>query len=416
MEPTKITIPYRFTPRNYQVDFMAAPQRFKIAVWHRRCGKTKTVLNDQVRKALKTKGVYYYVMPTYKLVKQVIWDTLVEEHIPEAVILRKNNSDLTIYYKNGSIHRFVGADDPDKHRGNNACDVVFDEFSEQEEQIWTAIFQPVLRENGGSASFIYTPKGKNHSWKLLQTAKEHPDEWYWSVKSVHETDSFTESELAKVRAQTPLALYQQEYECAFLDGASALFRNIRECTYDSRMTLPIDSFFQLGIDLAKYQDWTVITPFNLNTFVVYPQDRFNQVDWATQEGRIEAAARRYGNAKIQIDSTGIGDPVVESLQHKGLNITDDGAVKFTEKTRGDLLRNLAIMLENKKIKIPNDEGLISELEGFRFELTPLGKVQMKSTTKHDDRVMSLALAIFGVKEPMLEDDGEDFKMYTAKYN
>ena len=59
MEPTKITIPYKFTPRDYQVDFMAAPQRFKIAVWHRRCGKTKTVLNDQVRKALKTKGVYY---------------------------------------------------------------------------------------------------------------------------------------------------------------------------------------------------------------------------------------------------------------------------------------------------------------------------------------------------------------------
>lgn len=356
-------------------------------------------------------------MPTYKMVKQNIWDTLVMEHVPEEVILRKNNSDLTIYYKNGSIQRFVGCDDIDKHRGNNAFDVVFDEYSEMNEEVWTAVFQPVLRENGGTATFIFTPKGKNHSWKLLQIAKEDKEEWYWSVKSIDDTDSFSENEIEKIKRNTPLALFQQEYECAFLDGASQFFRDVKSLTYDMRMSLPQDGYFQMGVDLAKYNDWTVVTPFNLNTFVAYPQDRFNMVDWKTQEGRIEAAARRYNNAKIYIDATGVGDPVVDALQQKGLNISDDSAIKFTEKTRWDLLRNLSILMDNKKIKIPNDEGLISELESFRYELNDAGKVKLTvPSNMHDDRVMSLALAVFNVKEPMLEDDEVEFKLYSASYN
>jgi len=404
-------------PRSYQMELIQAPQRFKIAVWHRRSGKSKTVLNEQIRRALLKKGVYYYVLPTYRMVKTNIWDTLVSQHVPEEVILRKNSSDLTIYYKNGSIQRFVGCEDIDKHRGNNACDVVFDEYSEIAEEMWTAIMQPVLRENKGTATFIYTPKGKNHSWKLLQMAKEDPEEWFWSVKSVEDTDSIDEKEIEKIRRNTPLALFQQEYQCAFLEGASQFFRRIKDCLYNQSVPLPIDGYFQLGVDLAKYNDWTVITPFNLNTFTVYPQDRFNQVDWKTQESRIEAAARRFNNAKIYIDATGVGDPIVDALSHKNLDISDDTAIKFTEKTRWDLLKNLAILLENGKIKLPNDDGLVAELESFRYELNEANKVKLTvPKNMHDDRVMSLALAVFNVKEPMIEDDFEEFSLYTTKYN
>lgn len=348
------------------------------------------------------------------MVKTNIWDTLAKQHIPEEVILRKNEKDLTIYYKNGSIHRFLGCEDPDKHRGSNPIDVVFDEFSEEPEELWTAIFQPVLRENGGTATFIYTPKGKNHSWKLLQMAMQDKD-WFWSVKSVYDTDALSESEIDKAKKNTPLALFQQEYECAFLEGAAQFFRGVRELIYDNRVPLTRDGIFTLGIDLAKYNDWTVLTPFNLNTFTVYPQDRFNMVDWPTQEARIESAARRYG-AKIYIDSTGIGDPIVDNLKLKGLAISDDTAIKFTEKTRRDLLNHLAILIENKKIRIPNDEGLISELESFRYEMTENGKIKLTvPSNMTDDRVMSLALAVFSANDPVIEEDDNEFKMYSTTF-
>lgn len=408
----EITIPHQYKPKDYQLELLAAPQRFKIAVWHRRAGKSKTALNDQIRKTQKKRGIYYVFAPTYKQAKQIYFDSLVREHVPREIVDKINESELAVYYKNGSIQRFAGCEDIDKHRGINPIDVIFDEFSEEPEQIWTAVIQPVLRENKGTATFIFTPKGKNHSWKLLQLARDNPDEWYWSVKSVHETKIFDTKELEEIQRNTPQSLFAQEYECSFLDDAGQFFRRIRQNTYPKDKKLADQGDFQIGVDLAKYQDWTVITPFNLNHFIAYPQERFNQVDWNLQKARIEAAARRhvavdtFQTALIWPDATGLGDPIVEDLKARGLRIGGDNSegFKFTELSRKQLLDNLAILLEQDRIKIPDDEGLIAELEAFQYRLTETGKIKVGVPDgMTDDRVMSLALSVWGVREPVRVD-------------
>lgn len=338
-------------------------------------------------------------MPTYRQAKQVIWDDLIKVHLPQEIILKKNDSELAVYYKNGSIQRFVGSEDPDKHRGVNVTDVVFDEFSEMKEEIWTAIFQPILQENGGTANFIFTPKGKNHAWKLIQLARDSKD-WFVQILGVKDTTVFTESQLEEIKRTTPQALYQQEYECSFIDNAGQYFRRIKE-NIDADNKYPTNGDFQIGVDLAKYQDWTVITPFNLNTFRVYPQDRFNQIDWNLQKARIQVAYGKYsGDRAVCIDATGVGDPIVEDLRRE-INIPEkpfNHAFKFTAQTKADLLRNLAILLEQDKIKIPNDEGLIAELESMRYVLSNGSLKVSVPDNMTDDRVMSLALAVYGQSE------------------
>ena len=347
-------------------------------------------------------GVCYYVLPTYRQAKQVIWDALINDHIPPELYVKKNDSELAIYYKNGVVQRFVGSEDPDKHRGTNPFDVVFDEYAEQSAPIWEAIFQPVLMENGGTATFVFTPKGKNHAWKLLQMAKDNPL-WFVSEKGVKDTQVFTKEDLAEIQRNTPSALFAQEYEIAFNEAAGAFFRRIKQNLYDKEEQQTEYGDFQLGVDLAKYQDFTVITPFNLNTFRAYKQDRFNQIDWNLQKARIEATALRY-KARVKIDATGVGDPVVEDLKSRGLNITDEDAIKFTEVTRMNLLNHLAMMLEQDKIQIPNDQGLIDELEAFQYSLSPLGKIKVGVPEGlHDDRVFSLALAVWGATNPIPMD-------------
>jgi hypothetical protein len=351
-----------------------------------------------------------------------MWDFLVKEHVPREIVEKINETELAIHYKNGSLQRFAGCEDVDKHRGINPLDVVFDEYSEMSEMIWTAIIQPILRENKGKATFIYTPKGKNHSWKLLQLAKDNPKEWFTSVKTVKDTGIFTPEELDEIKRNTPQALFEQEYLCEFVDGAGQFFRRIRQNTYDPgaiRGDVVEGAEYQLGVDLAKYQDWTVLTPFSLNHFIVYPQDRFNQVDWNLQKARIEAMARRYNNAKIWADATGVGDPIVEDLKAKGLNMggEDGEGFKFTETSRTNLLNNLALLLEQDKIKIPNDESLISELEAFRYELSDRGKIKITVPDgMTDDRVMSLALAVWGVREPIRQDLAAMERIYRNRFN
>ena len=417
----EITIPHNFQkPTEYQLEYLSSDRRFAVLVWHRRARKTRTALNRQIMRIMDRKepGACYYVLPTYRQAKQVIFDVLVNEHIPPEIYDKKNDSELAIYYKNGVIQRFIGAEDYDKHRGTNPFDVVFDEFSEQPEQIWTAIFQPVLMENGGTATFVFTPKGKNHSWKLLQMARENVL-WFTSVKGVKDTSVFSTEELDEIKRNTPQSLYAQEYEVEFVDGAGQFFRRIRQNIYDGSRPLPEQGDFQLGVDLAKYQDWTVITPFNLNYFIAYPQERFNQVDWVLQKARIEAAARRYmsvdtqQSALVWPDATGIGDPIVEDLKARGLRIGGDNqeGFKFTEQSRTNLLNNLAILLEQDKIKIPDDEGLISELEAFRYEMTDRGKIKVTVPEgMHDDRVMSLALSVWGVGAPIKPDAGMMYRI------
>lgn len=399
------------------MEFLRAPQRFKIAVLHRRAGKSKTALNQQVQRSQLKKGIYYYFLPTYRQAKSVAWDSLVKEHIPREIVDKINDSELAVYFKNGSILRFVGCEDIDKHRGTNPIDVVFDEYSEMKEEIWTAIIQPVLRENKGTATFIFTPKGKNHAWKLIQMARDNPDEWYVQIRGVSDTKVFDEDELAEIKRNTPQALFAQEYECEFVEGAGQFFRRITNNVYDKEKDLPEQGDFQLGVDLAKYQDWTVITPFNLNFFVAYPQERFNQVDWNLQKAKIEASARRYNDALIWPDSTGVGDPVVEDLKSRGLRIggEEGKGFKFTEVSRQNLLNNLAILLEQDKIKIPDDEGLISELEAFRYTLSEQGKIKVTVPDgMHDDRVMSLALSVWGVREPIRNDVYLTSKIYENR--
>jgi hypothetical protein len=409
-----ITIPHNLRLNKekdrYVLEYLGSKKRFSVLVWHRRAKKSRSALSKQVMKIVdRTEGgVCYYVLPTYRQAKQVIWDALINDHVPKELYEKKNDSELAIYYKNGVIQRFIGAEDYDKHRGTNPFDVVFDEFSEQPEQIWTAIFQPVLMENGGTATFVFTPKGKNHSWKLLQLAKINPI-WFVSIKGVKDTSVFGEEELTEVRINTPQALYDQEYNVEFLEGASQFFKRIHQNTYPKDYLLNEDGEYQLGVDLAKYNDWTVLTPFNMNTFIAHPQERFNQIDYNLQKAKIEAMARRFNNALIMPDSTGVGDPIVEDLKARGLNICNDGAgFKFTETSRTNLLNNLAILLEQDKIKIPDDEGLVSELESFQYSLSEQGKIKVKAPDGlHDDRVMSLALAVWGASQPIRPD------MFTA---
>lgn len=393
----EINIPYNFIPRQYQEEFLAAQHRFKIAVWHRRGGKSKTVLNGQIAKAILKPGVYYYFLPTYRQAKSVVWDSLIKEHLPmdPRVVTKVNASELAVYFTNGSILRFAGTEDPSLHAGIAPIDVVFDEYSLMNPEIWETIISPILAENKGTATFIFTPRGRNHAYNLLEFAKNNPENWYASVKTVNDTLGIDEDELDKARLTMPQALFEQEFMCSFNESAGAFFRRVKENTYEADNMAEPGHVYQLGIDLAKYNDYTVIAPFDLNTFKVKKLDRFSQVDWPLQEARIKSAAFKFFDAQLMMDRTGVGDSVIDHLEAEGLNIGDEGRFVFTAKSKRDLLNHLAVLLENDTIKIPNDPILIAELESMQCELTEKGVMKIVTPKgANDDCVMALALSVW----------------------
>ena len=98
-----------------------------------------------------------------------------------------------------------------------------------------------------------------------------------------------------------------------------------------------------------------------------------------------------------IDSTGVGEPVYDDLYSRGMNILP---FRFNKASRTDILKNLQILLEQDKIKIPNDEVLINELKSMTYGLSESGisTVIQVPDGKHDDRIMSLALAVWQIPQ------------------
>lgn len=404
-------IPHKFQPRKYQIPLLRALDsgiKRAVIVWNRRSGKDKTCFNLMIKKSLERVGTYFYFLPTSTQAKKVIWNNIDNEgfkmldHIPREIIKSTNITDQRIELKNGSAIQLIAADEFSKSGvGTNPIGVVFSEFSITHPDAWKFV-APILAANDGWAVFNFTPRGKNHAWEILQRAKR--SDWFWEILTVDDTKVFSPEALEEEKINNPQDFFEQEYYCKFVDGASQFFRRINENTYDKNFDMRTEGDFQLGIDLAKYQDWTVITPFNLNHFIIHPQERFNQMDWNLQKAKIEASYRRYNEAKIKIDSTGLGDPIVDDLIARGITMDDESAFKFNETSRTNLFNNLAILLEQDKIKIPDDEVLITELQSVRYELTDRGKTRITVPEgMHDDCVVSAALSVWGVREPIRPD-------------
>jgi hypothetical protein len=72
-----------------------------------------------------------------------------------------------------------------------------------------------LAENGGWALFIYTARGRNHGYDLLNVAKKN-ENWFQEVLSVENTRAIPISAIDEERASgMPEEMIQQEFYCSF---------------------------------------------------------------------------------------------------------------------------------------------------------------------------------------------------------
>jgi len=400
----QVNLPFNFTPRPYQEPMLkqwdSGINRIML-IGHRRMGKDKMVFAQLPKKMMERVGTYYYFLPTYNQARKVIWNGADREgfrfldHFPPEVVRDKNETEMRITTINGSILQLVGADNIDRIVGTNPIGVVFSEYALMKETVWNFI-SPILAENGGWAMFIFTPRGQNHSYHLMKKAQENP-KWYVEILPVSKTGALPLDVLLEEKMNMSKELYEQEYGCSFTTNASSVFKDVRKHTYPvSEYKFNDVGVFQIGVDLAKMNDYSVITPFDLTNFQVAPQDAFNQIDYTLQKTKIEAAFLRHNKGRVVVDNTGVGIPIVDDLINKGINVAP---FTFTFNSRNELLVNLQILLEQDRIKIPDDPVLIDQLEAAVWDISPSGRTRITvpdDNDRHDDHLMSLALAVWDI--------------------
>lgn len=177
--PEVITLPYRFTPREYQYPvlryFDEVPNRKRAYLLaHRRTGKDLLAWNILIKESQKRVGTYWHVLPLLNQARKIVWTGSTKDgipfldFIPPPLIASKRDDDMSIRLKNGSLIQLVGADRIDSLIGSNPIGVTLSEFAVMKPSVWDYL-SPILNENDGWAMFITTPRGRNHAFDLFKS-------------------------------------------------------------------------------------------------------------------------------------------------------------------------------------------------------------------------------------------------------
>ncbi|MCB9833801.1 MAG: hypothetical protein H6807_15170 [Planctomycetes bacterium] len=395
-----------YEPHPGQLEVHSSRHPRRIVACGVRWGKTLCAAMEGLAAAMapRDRSIGWVAAPTYDLADRVFREIqlLVQRHLAHRIItMRDSERKIVLRNMAGGISEIRGksADNPVSLLGEGLDWLIVDEASRLKPGIWQSHLSQRLIDKKGWALLISTPKGKGYFHELFKRGQgKDPAYKSWNYPSW--TNPILDRELIeRERARVPERVFLQEYGAEFIEGSGAVFRNVRECAIGRLSEPQSNVIYAGGLDLAKTEDYTVLVIMDSRDRRIVHVDRFHRLDWAIQVARVQSATARFNNARICVDSTGSGEPVYESLRAAGVNAAP---YQFTQRSKADLINNLALLFEEKDLIIPEPrlwpEG-IDELEAFEYSVTDAGNVRTGAPFgMHDDCVIGLALAAWAAKK------------------
>lgn len=373
------------------------PARFHVVACGRRWGKTAFGRLVAARTLFEYGLDVWWVSPTYKM-SSAIWRDFKKSLGQFAV--RADGQERMMEFANGAMLTIWTGSQPDTMRGGAPGVAIIDEAAMiRDPEMWPAIIRPALTDHKGRALFLSTPRGHNWFWELYVRGQDplFPDYKSWCFpSSFNPTIEHIEGEIDEARLSLPDRLFRQEYLAEFIPDAGGVFRGVAEVsTLDERK--PYKGEFIFGVDWGKSNDFTVISILDKQTKKQVAVDRFNQINWSLQRGRLVNLYKRWNPQLIFAEANSIGGPNIEALQAEGLPVRP---FDTTAQSKGPLIEALALAIERKEITLINDRVQVAELQAYEMTRLPSGTFRYNAPDGgHDDTVMALALAWHGASAP-----------------
>lgn len=384
-------------------------------------------INKLMQAACLTRNeTYAYVGPTYKQAKAIVVrdPMMLQRYLPQEALAKPfNESELYATFKTGSIVRILGADDPDSLRGIRVKGVILDEFSLMKREIYDEILAPVLRESGGWADFYFTPKGRNHAYDFWRRGSmpEYQAEWRSFDLIASKSGLLTDEQLKLARMEMGDDLFRQEMECEFLEDVQAVFRGLDQCIYGTPEPAKMGGRYVIGVDLGRLHDATVITVMDSAKRHVVAVHRLTENHWSVQKQAIASIAHQY-NGLIHCEDNSFGSPIVEDLQEMGLSVE---GFTTSQPSKQAIIDGLRVAIAQRLITIPKEfTQTIQELRDYEYKLPKDGTFNPDKLrygapdgeNYYDDCVMSLALAVYGLKSDVYVPRNDSAENYAAYFS
>ncbi len=362
----------------------------------RQFGKTSLMLNISIKEMLQSKyknnklPAVLYVTPTTSLGVDVFKELL--SYIPEEVIEEMNQTRLYFKLKNGSTFRIISAESGETaFRGKRHSLVICDEFAHYKDAknlFLNGIEPTLLSYDGGRVFFISTPKGQNYFFEVYNRGKNKLNGWESFHFTTYDNPYLSKSYIDSKKEEMGELPFNQEILGIFASNAANPFgSHIRKNIIPTLVKGTSDVF---GVDLAKSLDFSVVLGIKANKEKSCAEmsyfERWQGLDWNIVKEKILALPK---SKEVCIDSTGVGDPMMDFLKLERNKIV---GFKISKATKGNLIRELIKAVELGKIKYT--EEVASEMEVFEYSYNfSTGYLSYQAQEGyHDDMVIALALA------------------------
>lgn len=378
----------------------------------RQTGKTFFMQNDCVMRALNNpKHRMFWVSPIQDQANKVMKDieAMFSNHqeLWNQIVKRYDRKANELYFYNGSFIKFRSADSGDNLRGATLDYIYLDEAAYMKLDFINEVLLPMVTRTNGRVCAASTFNGPNWFYEWYKDGQI--EENWGQIKSIKRTyldlnDENVAKTVLGIKKSMTKAQFDQEFLCRPV-SANALFSNVE----DAVVQWSVQNYERvyIGMDIGVAQDYTVLTAMTEN-YEVIDIDRFNYKEegmdsdefkerikafYLKHDERLTAAYFEVNNNDLLFDDLTDDERLYKMIP-----------IHTTAQSKPEMIRNLIKLFEDKVIKIPKNDDLIKELYDFKSKRNAItGNLQFSNTDgKHDDMVMSLAIAAYCTRE---EQDG-----------
>jgi len=254
-----------------QKQILECDKRFRVLITGRRFGKTFLCIQELAKFSRYPKKKVWYVAPTYRMAKDIVWNDLVDRMTKHKWLKKLNHSDLRLTLRNGSEISLRGADNENSLRGVGLDFLVMDEFADVKEHAWYEVLRPTLSDKNGSALFCGTPRGYGN-WSYNLFSKENEDEQWKSFQfTTLDGGQVSASEVQQAKQDLDERTFNQEYMASFVNYAGQIYYNFdrKENVIDDYK--PETSEIHIGMDFNIDPMSAVISELKGNNIYVYDE-------------------------------------------------------------------------------------------------------------------------------------------------
>lgn len=307
--------------------------------------------------------------------------------LPEGMVFKRNESELSIILTNKSRIELKGADNEDSLRGVGVSFVVLDEYGVMKGSEWHEVIRPMLLDTKGRALFIGTPKGQNAFYDIFVKGEKKEGGFSSHRFSSFDNPYIPREELEEARKNEPKVYFEQEYLASFVTDEEKVLITSKMLDDLSSVDVYINKGKKvISCDPSEGGDKCAIQV--IEDYRVTQEKEMYERDTMKIVGELMVLSGTTGINDFIIDKIGTGKGIVDRLNELGKNVF---AFNSSEKAinedrfynrKAEAWWELMLKLRDKMVPYPASANLRRQLNAVHYQVVDSnGKIQLEPKHK-----------------------------------